>query len=144
MGLGKYWIIPIFQFATEERNNYSIFVNKKITLLLGALYGFILLHVNAGENIFWGNLQPVFQAGYLDNNYRIVYLLENETIIAVERIIEKDSGKEFLQFEAVGKRSFATIRMEVEGRHWVTLKTKTENISKTGIVTGKQIGRAHV
>jgi len=93
-------------------------------LILTALFG--LFGVVLGQSPCDVDPTPVFQSGYLDNNYRIVYLLENETLIAVERIIEKESEKEFLQFEAAAKNSFATLQMEVEGGHWITLKVKTK------------------
>jgi hypothetical protein len=57
-----------------------------------------------------------------------VYLLENETLIAVERTNKKESGKEYLQFQAAGKKSFATLQMEVEGGHWITLKIKNRDL----------------
>jgi len=65
---------------------------ERYLLHLTALFGFSVAAV--GQSSRNGNPIPVFQAGYLDNNYRIVYLLENETIIAVERINEKETGKE--------------------------------------------------
>lgn len=95
-------------------------------LHLTALFGFS--EVAVGQSSWNGNPIPVFQAGYLDNNYRIVYLLENETLISVERTNEKESGKEFLQFQAAGKKSFATLLMEVEGGHWITLKIKNRDL----------------
>jgi len=95
-------------------------------LHLTALFGFSVAAV--GQSSRNGNPTPVFQAGYLDNNYRIVYLLENETLIAVERTNKKESGKEYLQFQAAGKKSFATLQMEVEGGHWITLKIKNRDL----------------
>jgi hypothetical protein len=99
---------------------------ERYLLHLTALFGFSVAAV--GQSSRNGNPIPVFQAGYLDNNYRIVYLLENETLIAVERTSKKESGKEYLQFQAAGKKSFATLQMEVEGGHWITLKIKNRDL----------------
>ncbi len=59
MGLGKWGINPIFQFAMEKRSKYRFLMNKKITLLCGVLWGFTLLHANAEEKIFLGDLKPM-------------------------------------------------------------------------------------
>jgi len=98
----------------------------KSLIFLNALFG--LLGVAIGQSPWDKDPTPVFPPGYLDNNYRIVYLLENETIIAVERINEKETGKEFLQFESAGKNSFATLQMDVEGGHWVALKIRNRDL----------------
>ena len=98
----------------------------KHLLHLTAIFGF--LGAAVGQSSWDSDPTPVFPAGYLDNNYRIVYLLENETIIAVERINEKETGKEFLQFESAGKNSFATLQMETEGGHWITLKIRNRDL----------------
>jgi tetratricopeptide (TPR) repeat protein len=100
----------------------------KSLIFLNALFG--LLGVAIGQSPWDKDPTPVFPPGYLDNNYRIVYLLENETIIAVERINEKETGKEFLQFESAGKNSFATLQMDVEGGHWVALKIRNRDLLK--------------
>lgn len=89
---------------------------------------FVLLGAAIGQSPWDKDPTPVFPPGYLDNNYRIVYLLENETIIAVERINEKETGKEFLQFESAGKNSFATLQMEAQGGHWVALKIRNRDL----------------
>ena len=98
----------------------------KSLILLSALFG--LLGVVIGQSPWDKDPTPVFPPGYLDNNYRIVYLLENETIIAVERINEKETGKEYLQFESAGKNSFATLQMEAQGGHWVALKIRNRDL----------------
>jgi len=98
----------------------------KSLIFLNALFG--LLGVAIGQSQWEKDPTPVFPPGYLDNNYRIVYLLENETIIAVERIYEKETGKEFLQFESAGKNSFATLQMDAEGGHWVALKIRNRDL----------------
>lgn len=98
----------------------------KHLLHLTVIFGF--LGAAVGQSSWDSDPTPVFPAGYLDNNYRIVYLLENETIIAVERINEKETGKEFLQFESAGKNSFATLQMETEGGHWITLKIRNRDL----------------
>jgi hypothetical protein len=107
-------------------------------LHLTALFGFSVAAV--GQSSRNGNPIPVFQAGYLDNNYRIVYLLENETIIAVERINEKETGKEFLQFESAGKNSFATLQIDIVAENWIALKIKSrQNQHDSSSQTGQRI-----
>lgn len=55
---------------------------------------------------------PIFYPNYLQNNYRIVYILKDQIIISIERIEAGKEHQEFLQIEVFGEDYFTILNFE--------------------------------
>lgn len=66
---------------------------------------------------------PVFMPDYHEDNYKIIYLLKDNTIITIERKNDTQEENEYLLLKGFSKNCFVSLYCIAEGQIWVAVKT---------------------